>query len=273
MQELNNKTTGNKLPASEWNEVPGELQNVIEALGITLSPADLNQLGKAIAGYVANGDFYTDSGVADAYVLAVIGTKQAPPEYTNGFRVRFVATNNNTGASTVNVASLGVKAIKRESGAALQTDEIVAGKIYEVYYDGTDFILTPVAASGVNSDITALSGIISTAEVANLNAAAVGGLRVKVIEIGDWDMDVFADVFFSHGLTLAKIRSISVSIRDDVGNLYDFSALSSAEASSQSTTVFSTNVSLRRAVAGLFDDPSFNSTPYNRGWVTIWYVN
>ena len=81
MQDLNDKITGNSLTAPEWNEVPSEIQNIIEGLGITLSGGDLNQLGKAIAGYVANGSFYTDSGAADAYVLSVIGSKQALPAY------------------------------------------------------------------------------------------------------------------------------------------------------------------------------------------------
>lgn len=116
MQDLNDKVTGSTLTATEWNEVPSELQNVIQALGITLSASDLNQLGKAIAGYVANGNYYTDSGIADAYVLSVVGSKQRAPSYTNGMMVSFIAANANTGASTVNVASLGVKDIKGTGG-------------------------------------------------------------------------------------------------------------------------------------------------------------
>jgi len=111
MQDLNDKITGNDLTASEWNELPSEIQNVIEGLGITLSGADLNQLGKGVAGYVANGNFYTDSGAADAYVLAKIGSKQTLPEYTDGMIVEFIPDNTNAGSSTVNVAGLGVKNI------------------------------------------------------------------------------------------------------------------------------------------------------------------
>ncbi len=108
MQDLNDKIAGGQLRAIEWNEVPSELQNVIEALGQTLTSSDLNQLGKAIAGYVANGTFYTDSGVADAYVLSAIGSKQAPTAYTDGLEVEFIVDNDNTTSSTVNVAGLGV---------------------------------------------------------------------------------------------------------------------------------------------------------------------
>lgn len=124
MQDLNDKITGSTLTANEWNEVPSEIQNVIESLNITLSAGDLNQLGKAVAGYIANGTFYTDSGAADAYVLTVIGSKQNPPQYTDGFEINFITTNANTGASTVNVATLGVKNIKLSGG-----DDPSAGEI------------------------------------------------------------------------------------------------------------------------------------------------
>lgn len=141
MQDLNDKITGNVLTAAEWNEVPSEIQNVIEGLGQVLSSGDLNQLGKGIAGYVANGTFYTDSGVADAYVLSVIGLKQVPTAYTDGFKVRFLAGNANTGASTINVASLGVKNLKMVGGVTPPVDIIRAGATIEAVFNGTDFIL------------------------------------------------------------------------------------------------------------------------------------
>lgn len=135
MQDLNDKITGNNLSAAEWNEVPSEIQNVIEGLGIALSGADLNQLGKSIAGYVANGTFYTDSGAADAYVLTKIGIKQSPTAYTDGMQALYRSGNSNTGASTINVAGLGVKDIKNSSGADLTSGDIVSGKLTRLIYD------------------------------------------------------------------------------------------------------------------------------------------
>ena len=126
MEDLNDKVTGGTLTAAEWNQVPSEIQNVIEGLGITLSSGDLNQLGKAIAGYVANGTFYTDSGAADAYVLTTIGSKQSITAYTDGLKINFLAANPNTGASTVNVAGLGVKNIKLSGGTDPAAGDITA---------------------------------------------------------------------------------------------------------------------------------------------------
>lgn len=138
MQDLNDKVTGVTLTAAEWNEVPSEIQNVIQALGITLSSGDLNQLGKAIAGYIANGGYYTATGPANAYVLAGIGSKQTAPSYTNGFSVRFKVNVTNTGSSTVNVASLGVKSIRDSNGDVLVGGELVAGQQVILSYDSSN---------------------------------------------------------------------------------------------------------------------------------------
>lgn len=151
MQDLNDKTSGSFLLAPEWNQVPSEIQNVIEGLGQTLSSGDLNQLGKAIAGYVANGTFFVESGAADAYVLSIVGSKQGPTAYTLGMKIRFTPVNSNTGASTVNVNGLGVKNIKGLNGGVLPPDYIVAGEEVEAVYDGTEFLARrPIVSSTVN---------------------------------------------------------------------------------------------------------------------------
>jgi len=153
VQTLNNKVTGSALTAAEFNEIPTELQNIIEALGQTLTSSDLNQLGKAIAGYVANGAAFLDSGSADTYVLSAIGSKQAPPGYTNKMRARFIAANTNTGASTVNIASLGVKSIKDFAGNALTAGVIDIYQPNIIEYDSTGgyFRLIPQSTQEVTN--------------------------------------------------------------------------------------------------------------------------
>lgn len=137
MQDLNDKVTGNSLTAPEWNEVPSEIQNVIEDTGQTLSSGDLNQLGKGVAMYAANGVFYTDSGAANAYVLTAIGGKQTPPAYADGMTVRFIPGNDNTGAATVNVAGLGVKSIKA-GGADIPAGYLNTSSIATLIYDNAN---------------------------------------------------------------------------------------------------------------------------------------
>lgn len=119
MQDLNDKIAGNLLTSAEWNEMPTEIQKVITNAGISLSGADLNQLVKSIAQTVSAGTFYTEGGVADVYELTNISTFQPPIAYVNGMKIRFVPGNKNTGASTVDVATLGNKNLKGPDGTAL----------------------------------------------------------------------------------------------------------------------------------------------------------
>jgi len=164
MLDLNDKVTGSTLTAAEWNNVPSEIQNVIEGLGITLSGGDLNQLGKAIAGYVANGTFYADSGAANAYVLSTVGSKQSPTAYTDGLEAEFIVGNTNTGSSTVNVAGLGVKNIASSSSAGALT----AGDIVRLRYNIT------------NGDFDIVGGIATQAET---NAGTVDNRFVTPLKM------------------------------------------------------------------------------------------
>lgn len=76
--------------------------------------------------------YYVDTGSADAYAIA---PNPAFTAYEEGQRVVFRAVNANTGASTLNVNSLGAIAIQTPAGAALEAGMIAAGGIYEVTYD------------------------------------------------------------------------------------------------------------------------------------------
>jgi len=74
----------------------------------------------------------------------------------------------------------------------------------------------------------------------------------------------------SHGLTLSKIRSISVLIRNDSGNnSYD---LNRGSLGGFVDSIDASYLTLIRSVSGFFQDTPFQSTSYNRGWVTIWYL-
>jgi len=118
MQDLNDKVTSGSLTATEWNEVPSELQNIITDWGQTLSSADLNQLAKGVAAYAAASTFYTGGGFVNAYIATPITGIQSPPNYFDGMIVKFRVTVNNTTGSTVNVNGLGVKTILRENAEA-----------------------------------------------------------------------------------------------------------------------------------------------------------
>ena len=142
MQELNDKVDGGGgvigvLPAAEWNQVPTEIQNIITAFGQSLSAGDLNQLGKAIAGYVANGSFYADTGGSNAYVLNTSGGTQGPTSYVDGMVVRFGAGSLNTGNATVDVNGLGVKDIRQQGGTDL-TPGMINNRVELIFNSAND---------------------------------------------------------------------------------------------------------------------------------------
>ena len=103
------------------------------------------------------------------------------------------------------------------------------------------------------------------------------GLKVKVIEIGDWDMSTATGVSsttVAHGLTLANIRAISVIIRGDVGlNISkDLNLINGSGTGRNGVRADLTNITMNRETSGEFDNVNYDATSYNRGWVTIWYV-
>lgn len=135
MRNLPHKVTGDDLTADEFNDIPEEEENLITSTGQTLSAGDLHQIAKAVATYAAVGDFYNDSGAANAYVLNPLASFLAPIQYWDGMRVRFRISHTNTGASTVNVNSLGIKAIVKEDGISpLGAGDLPAGEHGELIF-------------------------------------------------------------------------------------------------------------------------------------------
>jgi microcystin-dependent protein len=77
--------------------------------------------------------------------------------YTAGMTVSWVVGSTNTGATTINVDSLGAKSLVRANGAhtALQPGDLSAGALVEAQYDGTRFQLRSPSASATSADVLA----------------------------------------------------------------------------------------------------------------------
>jgi len=101
-------------------------------------------------------------------------------------------------------------------------------------------------------------------------------LLTKIINIGDWQMNTDDTVVVAHGLSnYKKIRSVSVVIRDDNDvNYFDFASTVTAGfapcGAINGITV--TSITLFRYNLGTFKSNDFDSTSYNRGWITIQYL-
>jgi microcystin-dependent protein len=117
------------------NGVQEELLNVIEAAGLTPTPASYSQVLEAIRRMIdiQSGNYLLDTGAANAYVVAV---DPAIVAYTDGMTVRFRFTNANTSASTLNAGG-GVVPLLNDVGDALLAGDAPAGGIASVTYDAT----------------------------------------------------------------------------------------------------------------------------------------
>ena len=142
MAKFDTKVTGNQVAPDEYNNIVVGVKNVITSSDQTIDTSN-TQITKGIADYAAVGTFYTDSGAANAYVLSSIGSRLAPNAYAEGMEIRFRAGNSNTGASTVNVAGLGLKNIKKADGSTdIESGDISTDYDTRARYDGTVFRLS-----------------------------------------------------------------------------------------------------------------------------------
>ena len=114
----------------------GEIDPTI--LGLPVSVAN-GGTGQTNAAAMSKADYAVATGSANAYVVSV---SPAPTALAAGLMVRFQANHTADGAPTLNVDSLGAKAIKDAHGATLANGGLQSGGVYEVTYDGTSWILT-----------------------------------------------------------------------------------------------------------------------------------
>jgi hypothetical protein len=158
--------------------IPNAFANAVTSIPLSQLDADFNAVATSINNANIYSNYAADTGVADAYVVTLTGVTAT---YAAGLRIQFKATNTNTGASTLNVNGLGVKAIKLTDGATLPSAAILANSIADVIYDGTDFQLLN-DASGSSEVISNLT-VTGTATINALNtgnATITGGTLSNV---------------------------------------------------------------------------------------------
>lgn len=148
----------------------------------------------------------TASGT-DTYTASVTPSLTA---YVNGqpFLVKF--TNANTGASTLNIDTLGAKNIQKNGSIALTKGDIQAGQSYWLFYDGTNIQLVGKTysegvlyrAGSTGSFIPGYSGTAGT-------YSYIGGLETSVhlgIGINDIATRVFSFILPDNFLEFKEIQ-------------------------------------------------------------------
>ncbi|AWI60339.1 hypothetical protein [Sinorhizobium fredii] len=130
--------------SSNWHELDADNSGV-SPNGIqgghapsTLAPTIRAIMGAAKRNYVRTNPFYTTTGAGNAFILTYEG---APEGYVEGERYTFFADRANTGAATLNINSLGAKAVIMPDDSALTASQIKANRVIEVVYDNGSFVL------------------------------------------------------------------------------------------------------------------------------------
>lgn len=137
MKTIPTQTDGQtSLAGADFNQIPDELETIITSSGQTLDGNTTNQASRAISNIAMNATFYTDSGSANNITL----TNTNNPVITSlrdGMQIIFKAAATNTGATTLDLASLGAKSVVDFYGVALAGGYIQSGVIYSGLYDST----------------------------------------------------------------------------------------------------------------------------------------
>ena len=180
-------------------------------------------------------EYVVDTGSADAYAVAPAPAYTA---YFAGMQVIFKADNTNTGASTLNVNSLGAKTIKKNFNADLVAGDILAGQAVEVVYDGTNFQFISTPTTSEQQLVKAWISFDGTGTIAINDSFNVFGITDNG-GVGDytvtWDTD-FANTDYAYafgagvsddrrycGASVKAVGSLRVVVRNEVGTLFDTS--------------------------------------------------
>lgn len=158
--------TPSGLPANQTREISAQIRNeyALLAAGFNMLP-----LPAFLWGGAAN--FATDTGAANAYV--VTNGSAYVTGYYDGLTLNIRALAANTGASTLNLNGLGLKAIVRADGTALQAGDILAGQPFSVIYNNAAGNFTIGITSGIAVNALASATAASaSASAASLSAAA-----------------------------------------------------------------------------------------------------
>ena len=152
---------GTSTPATTYTSLNGASSNtnpiVLDAAGRT--PAEIWLTNGTLYKFVLKSSTYVQIGTYDGIpsindpttvntLITVAGTNTltglATPTliaYTAGAQYSFIAQNTNTSTVTIDIDTLGVKAITKAGNVALSPGDIIAGAMYLITYDGTQFQL------------------------------------------------------------------------------------------------------------------------------------
>ena len=155
----------------------------------------------------------TNNLITVAGTNALTGLAIPPLEgYTAGAQYTFIAQNTNTGAVTLDIDSLGVKAVTKFGTTALSAGDIVAGAITLVEYDGTRFQLINVTSNNFKYIVepTTISATAATGTI-NYDVATQSIVYYTTNASANWTMNFRANSGATLNSLMATGQTITVT--------------------------------------------------------------
>lgn len=136
---VTNKTTNSLTGVARVSGYTGDLDAQMSVACLNIAQF-VNQLSGVVSSpeTLVDNIYGADGGGTDAYAISL---DSPPTVYEEGMVFFFKANTANTGAASLNVSTLGAKDIKKNSTSDLNDNDIIAGQIIGVVYDGTNFQL------------------------------------------------------------------------------------------------------------------------------------
>lgn len=209
---------------------------VLDAAGRT--PAEIWMTGGALYKFVLKDSTFVQIGSYDNIpaiddvttvnnLITVAGTNtltgvDTPTlnAYTAGAQFSFAPQNTNTGAVTLDIDTLGAKAVTKYGTTALAAGDLVAGSIALIEYDGTRFqLLNPVPNFRLSSSIktSAFAAVALNTYAVDTTTGAVTATLPASPTVGDYiTFTDYARNFKTNALTLnpngGKINAATTNV-------------------------------------------------------------
>jgi hypothetical protein len=187
-------TTGTTISSSWANNTLSDISNALTASiaydGQTVPIANLPMGGNKhtnVGNATVRTNYASAADVQDGsitYLTSVSGTNTilatgpvGMAAYATGQVFTFIAAGANTGATTININSIGAKAVVKLNGSALVAGDIPSGAMLSVSYDGTSFQLqTTLGVTSFSGGVTGLTPATATTGAVTL-AGVLGKLN------------------------------------------------------------------------------------------------
>lgn len=182
-----------------------------DLLRTAITKLNQNDYNQALSGTASGTDTYTVTIAAPSpgYTTGI----SAPSAYSSGQVFRITFTNANTGASTLNVNSIGAKSIVKNGSTALSAGDIGAGSIKVLVYDGTNLQCLDCASSGSSYTFTSSdfneSGQTISLDYTNGQSATSG--QKGFLTAADWS------TFNAKQSALTNSAGLAAALSDESG--------------------------------------------------------